>query len=279
MRPRLFLIACALFAASTGTVSCGSQSGDPHSNNGVPNVGGRDKRIREIGDPTLEGHAAFVSTTQPVSGAVVIAVDSFDETQNGKGTGTVYVQDIGATKDTPYAGISLFGTTYSPGNLAVAPGDVLDLRGEYQENQRIPSTPPVIFAPGAVLPQMALPVATFRYETQQPEPIDIDIADLTDYAKARRWFGMLVRVKNITIPNTPFAGTTGRLSIDLPPAIQAAANACDLPFPKTASLVNDLMDLGALQIKKDTKIAEIVGVVGFFCNFKLVPRSSADIKL
>lgn len=273
------MTACVTVAAAFLQLSCGTQSGDPHSDGGIPPVGGRLKKVRDVADPTVEGHLALVDTTQPISGAVVIAVDGFDETQNGKGTGTVYVQDIGATKETPYSGISLFGTTYSPGNLAVAPGDVLDLRGEYQENQQIPSTPPVIFAKGAVLPQIALPIATFRYETQQPEPIDIDLADLTDYNKARRWFGMLVRVKNIVIPNAPFAGTTGRLSIDLPPAIPAAANACDMPFPKTASLVNDLMDVAALGIKKDTRIAEIVGVVGYFCNFKLAPRSKADIKL
>jgi hypothetical protein len=258
---------------------CSSRTGDPAAANGPPPAGGRDLRVSDVGDPNKEGHADLVSTTQAISGAVVIAVDAFDETQNGKGTGTVYVQDIGANKDTPYSGISLFATTFSPGNLAVAPGDVLDLRGEYQENQQIPSTPPVIFAPGAVLPQIAQATATFRYETQQPEPIDIDVADLADYTKARRWFGMLVRVRDIVVAKDPFTGATGRVSIDLPPAIQTASTACDTPFPKSASLVNDLFDLAAMGIKKDTKIASVVGVVGYFCNFKLAPRSKADVTL
>lgn len=271
------MIPCALACSSLG--ACSSETGDPPVAKGAPPPGGKDLRVRDVADPSKEGHAALVSTTQSISGAIVIAVDQYDETKNGKGTGTVYVQDIGATKETPYSGISLFATTFSPGNLAVAPGDVLDLRGEYQENQQIPSTPPVIFAKDAVLPQIAQATAKFRYETQQPEPIDIDLADLTDYAKARRWFGMLVRVRDVTIAKDPFVGSTGRLSIDLPPAITTASTACDTPFPKSASLVNDLMDVGALGIKKDMKIASIVGVVGYFCNFKLAPRSKADIKL
>lgn len=260
-------------------VSCSSQTGDPPVANGAPAVGGKDLRVRDVADPTKDGHAALVSSTQAISGAVVVAVDAYDETKNGKGTGTVYVQDIGANKETPYSGISLFATTYSPGNLAVAPGDVLDLLGEYQENQQIPSTPPVVFAKDAVVPQIAQPTAKFRFETKQPEPIDIDIADLSDYAKARRWFGMLVRVTNVTLARDPFTGSSGRVSIDLPPAIQTASTSCDTPFPKSASLVNDLFDLGAMGLKKDQKIASVVGVVGYFCNFKLAPRSKADIKL
>lgn len=275
----LVVLALSGAAAVSSLTACGSQTGDPPTAKGAPPPGGKDLRVRDVADPGKEGHADLLSTTQAVSGAMIIAVDTYDETKNGKGTGTVYVQDIGATKDTPYSGIGLFATTFSPGNLAVAPGDVVDLRGQYQENQQIPSTPPVIFAPGAVLPQMAFSTATFRYETQQPEPIDIDLADLTDYAKGRRWLGMLVRVTNITIDKDPFVAGSGRVSIDLPPAIVNASTSCDTPFPKTASLVNDLFDLGAMDIKKGTTIASIVGVVSYFCSLKLAPRSVADIKL
>jgi hypothetical protein len=274
------LLAPAL-ALALGTSGCSSQTGDPPSPNGAPPPGGVALRVRDVADPTRDGHAAKVSTTQSLSGAVVIAVDTFDETKNGKGTGTVYVQDLGATKDTPYSGISLFATTFSPGNLSVAPGDVLDLRGQYQENQEIPSKPPVVFALGAVLPQIAQATATFRFETREPEPVDIDATDLTDYAKARRWFGMLVRVKSLTLAADPYTGSTGRVSIDLPSAIPPpkGGSACDSPFPKAASLVNDLFDLGAMGLKRGDALASVVGVVGYFCNFKLAPRSKADIKL
>jgi hypothetical protein len=255
--------------------ACGTQSGDPHSNNGAPPPGGTDLRIRDLVDPSKEGHADLVSTTQAVSGAVVIAVDTYDETNDGKGTGTVYVQDLGAKKETPYSGISLFATTFSPGNLAVAPGDVLDLRGQYQENQQIPSKPPVIFPPGALLVQLTQPTATFRFETQVPEPVDIDAAELSDYAKARQWIGMLVRINHVVIPTDPFDAASGRFSIDLS---LPKTTACDAPFPRPASLVNDLFDLKSLGLKNGDKIASITGVVGFFCNVKLAPRSAADVQ-
>ena len=62
-------------------------------------------------------------------------VDDFDETHNGKSRGTIFVQDadIGA----PYSGISLYSPTYVPANLRLAPGDVLDMNGQYVEQQTI----------------------------------------------------------------------------------------------------------------------------------------------
>jgi hypothetical protein len=269
-----FAIPC-LFALA----ACSSQTGDPPTANGVPNAGGKDLRIRDITDPSLPGHAERVSTTQAVSGAVVIAVDTFDETHDGKGIGAIYVQDIGATKETPYAGINLFAPSFNPGNLRVSPGDVLDMRGQYQENTRIPSTPPIIFAPGAVLSQLAQPISTFRYETRIPDPIDIDLADLTDFTKGRRWLGMLVRVKDVTAARDTFVATSGRASIDLQPLAQGASTACDGPFPKPAQLVNDLLNLEPFNLKQGSKIKSITGVVGFFCSIKIAPRSQADIQL
>jgi hypothetical protein len=255
--------------------SCGSAEGDPHSNDGVPPVGGKDKRIRDVADPGVEGHAGLVKTTQSVSGAIVIAVDAFDETQNGRSAGTIYVQDLGSKE--PYSGITLFAPTFNPGNLAVSPGDVLDLRGQYTESTTIGTT--VTFAPGSVLPQISQPVATFRYETKVPDPVDIDVADLADFTKGRRWLGMLVRVKNITLEADAKNDKNLRVAVDLTPKPQGATNSCTAPFPKPASLTNDLFDLAAMGLTQGTTIKSIVGVVGFFCNLKLAPRSKADLEL
>jgi hypothetical protein len=262
------------FALFAFCACSGTEGGDPHSNNGVPKVSGKEKRIRDIGDPAAEGHKELVKTTQAISGAVVIAVDSFDETQNGKGTGTIYVQDIGSEE--PYSGISLFAPSFNPGNLNVSPGDVLDMRGQYQENEKIGST--AIFPPGAVLPQIAQPVATFRYETAVPKPKDIPITDLTDYAKGRRWIGMLVRVTGAELFRDAENDMNGRVAVDLTPKVAGALNKCEAPFPKPPSLTNDLFDVASLKLTAGTKPSVLIGVVGFFCNFKLAPRSQADIK-
>lgn len=258
-------------------LSCGSEQGDPHSQNGIPPPNGKDKRIQDINNPTAPGHAELVGGTHTVSGVVVIAVDEFDEAQSGKSAGTVYVQDLGSNE--PYSGISLFGPSFNPGNLRVGPGDVLDLRGEYQENAQIPSSPPVVFTPGAPLPQMNRPTATFRFETAVPQPRDIKVEDLADYAQGRKWIGMLVRISDVTLYED--AGRTeenkGRLAVDLLPRPAGGDNKCDSPFPKIPEMTNDLFDVGSLAMRKNQKLKSITGVVGYFCSIKIAPRSAADI--
>ena len=270
MRLASFLLVVGALAA------CGSESGDPPSPAGAPPAGGKGKRIRELADPTLPGHETIVNTTQSVSGAVVIAVDTYDEQNDGKGTGDVYVEDIGATKDTPYAGINLFAPSFSPGNLAVSPGDVLDMRGTYQENALIPSKPPIVFPPGSLLVQLSQPNATFRYETTVPQPVDIDLADLADFQKGRRWIGMLVRVKNITALDDTFVATKGRATTDITPQPAAGFVFCG-PNP-AATLVNALYPTQSLNLKTGDKLKSVTGVVLFFCNLQLAPRSAADIE-
>lgn len=240
-------------------------------NGGIPPAGGKDKRISDISDPTAPGHALMVSTTQSVSGAVVLAVDKYDETTDGKSLGTIYVQDVGATK--PYSGITLYAPTFNPGNLSISSGDVLDMRGQYAEITSIGAT--VTFAPGTFLPQMAKPVATFRFETRVPDPVDIDVADLADFTKGRQWMGMLVRVKNITLSADAVADAKGRVNVSLTSGSSAK---CTAPFPKPPSLTNALFDLASLNLKQGTKLTSIVGLVDFFCNLQLAPRSEADIQ-
>lgn len=261
------LVVLASFAS---LAACGTQAGDPHSNAGVPPPGGKDLRIKDVGDPSVPAHKDYLAGPVAISGAMVIAVDKFDETANGKSTGTIYVQDLGS-KD-PFSGITLFAPSFNPGNLSVGPGDVLDLNGQYTEAQTIGST--VTFAPGSVLPQISKPVATFRYETQVPDPVDIDVNDLADFTKGRRWMGMLVRVKDITLSADAINDKNGRVSVNL---TAGNGGSCTTPFPKPPSLVNALFDIDGLGLKAGTKISSLTGVVGFFCNLQLAPRTPADI--
>lgn len=276
-------------------LSCSSQKGDPHSSSEPPLPSGRDKRISEIADPNLPEHASYVQNQVAVSGATVVAVDTYDETGNGKSVGTIYVQDLGvgaacaSSADcgagldcqsgrcaAPYSGTSLYSPTFIPGNLRVGAGDVLDLRGLYQENQNIGTAK---FAPGAVLPQLAKPTATFRLELdKQPEPVDIDVEDLADYAKGRRWLNMLVRVKNVELQGDVSLSnlSSGRLSVNLTKP-KGGATACDAPFPKTPTMTNELFEAGQLEIASGTTLKSLTGIVTFFCSLHIAPRSPADI--
>lgn len=263
-----------LFCACAAT-ACGSQTGDPPAD---PTPSSDGKRIRDLRDPSAPDrpkHNDIVS----VKNAVVVAVDTHDETGSGD-RGGIFVADV--DNPGPWSGIGVFAPTFVPGNLRVAPGDVLELRGQYQENERIGAN--VTFASGAVLPQLARPIATFLYEHKTPEPIVIeDVNDLSDYAKAAQWIGMLVRVKNVTLLDDLFVSSnSGRgnapISQPLPGPDDPLPIPCDKPFPKAASLVNELMPLDPAQLTSGRRFSSITGIVTYFCNFHLAPRSPADFE-
>lgn len=265
--------------------SCDSEQGDPPSPSVVPPPAGKDRRIHEIRDPGSPSKAAHESTVA-VSGAVVIAVDQFDETRNGRSSGTIYVQDLGSQQ--PYSGISLFNPSFIPGNLRVGAGDALDLRGVFQENQTLP----IEFAPGAFLVQLSNAIGTFRFDATVPPPVEIKLEELGDYATGSKWLNMLVTVKDVTIQGTPF-GSAGRQSWGLLPEAEGADRTCTAPFvvqpgadgiktfSKPPTLVNELMDLGPQteSLKPGTVIKSLTGVVTFFCNLHIAPRNANDIVL
>ena len=272
---RQFALLAAAALAVLFSAGCSGQTGDPPVSKGIPAPGGKDLRLRDVGNPLLPRHAEFLTSSPSISGVIVTAVDTYDETENGKGTGTLYVQDIGAAE--PYSGMSLFATTFNPGNLRVSVGDVLDLHGEYQEARD--RGPNAIFPKDSVQAQIAFATASFRYETRAPQPLDLKLADLMDFANGRRWIGMLVRLTDVTAAGEMYTAASGRASIDIAPSGSGAVTGCNAPFPKAPQIVNDLMDLKPLNLKTGSKLKSVVGVVGFFCTIHLAPRSLADVKL
>jgi hypothetical protein len=264
-----------LFATSGlgALASCGNTDyGDQPTQAFIPPPAGSGNSIRDIADPASKVKADD-KTDVSVTGAIVVAVDNYDETLNGKSSGTIYVADLGSKL--PYSGISLFQPTFVPADLKPGPGDTLDLAGQYQKNQTLP----VPFATGATLDQIAKPVATFRFEANVTAPVDVDINELADYDKGRKWLNMLIRVQNVTLQRDAIAANAGaRVSSTLLPDTGTGAKCTD-PFPKAPALVNELMDLNPLQLKQGTVIKSLVGVVTFFCNLHIAPRTAADVQL
>jgi len=236
---------------------CGSSDGDPHAVD-KPSALGNGKRVRDVVDPA----AGLAGADVIVTAAEVTAVDTFDETRNGKSRGTVFVQDV--SSHAAYSGVSLYSPTFIPANLRVGAGDVLDLNGQYTENASIGTHQ---FPRGQVLPQLSKPTATFRYEFAPAEPTVIDVNDLADYAKGRAWMNMLVRVENVEIPDALFDDGSGRLTAHL------TKNTTLLSSPV---LTNELVDLPKDFIKPGT-YRSIVGVVTYFDQLHLSPRSLEDI--
>jgi hypothetical protein len=254
--------AATIASCLAATTACSAPPGDDL----VPPApgAGRDpeRTVQATMDPTRPNHPAS-KTQVNVTDAVVIHQDTFDEVGNGSSRGTIYVQDLDSAA--PYSGISLFAPVFVPANLRVAPGDVLNLSGEYQENTSIGTA---VFPEGHVLSQLARPKATFRYEYKLPDPVDIDAADLKDFAVGRRWMGMLVRVKNVTL-GPPREDNSRRVTY---------------PITDDTTRNGPVMSNEFFPLKKDTftqgtQLKELVGVVTYFFNLKVAPRSASDIVL
>jgi hypothetical protein len=231
------------------------------------NALGTGERLRDIQNPASPSYDGAGGTVT-VSSVVVTAVDTFDETANGKSAGTIFVQDV--DQSAPYAGVSLYSPTFIPGNLRLAPGDVINMTGQYVEETTIGTT--VTFPAGTFLPQMSKPQVTQAFETQVPTPVLIQLTDLDDFVSTgRQWVGMLVTIQNVT-PGT-LANNKGRVTAPLD-------GVTDGP-----EINNELFDLQTWtgsntsnSFPPGTTFKSITGVVDFFYNLFICPRSMADLQ-
>lgn len=215
-------------------------------------------RIREVQAPGTPS-SPNAGATLTVTSAVVTAIDTFDETKDGKSRDTIYLQD--ADQAVALSGISLFSPSYQPSNLRLFAGDVVDIHGEYVELHKLGTT--VDFG-AAFLPQFAQPNVIFRTETTKlPAPVTIDITDLFDFNKGRRWIGMLVTAKDVTV----LAGVASKGRVTYPLSSGQG----------TPAISNELYDLQANAIADGATLKSITGIVTFFFNLKIAPRSAADI--
>lgn len=246
------------FLVSLPVVACGSRDGD-QGQQVKPNPVGTGVHIRDVVDPSKNMNGATVN----ISGAVVLTIDTYDETQDGKSRGTVFVQDIGS--QAPYSGTSLYSPTFVPSSLRPVPGDTLDLLGQYVTESQIGTA---VFNPGEVLPQISKPTATFRYEYKTPDPLVIDVNDLSDYGKGYQWENMLVTVKNVSVCDGA-TNSKGRVTFPI-------GSTCNQGVGATV-VSNELMPINESSIVPGTNYESITGIATWFFNFHIAPRSQADL--
>jgi hypothetical protein len=204
--------------------------------------------------------------TLSAKGVVVTGIDQFDETGDGKSIGNIYVQDPkqDGAKGTPYSGLTLFQTQLVPSDLPLQPGDGVDISGEYQP---FPGPGTTLFP--VTLPEMVKGSLTLSSEARPPEPVDITLDDLKDQKAGMAYVGRLVRMKNVvisgafTIPRheAPIDGTTSATGAV---AVMAAQ----------FFYVDDPKGFGATN---GSHYTAVVGVLNYFFNFKLCPRTPEDI--
>ena len=226
-----------------------------------------------MGPATWENlkNSSSVNCTEPpdtaviVSGVTVVAIDTFDETHDGKSAGTIYVEDT-SCGGKPYSGIQVFNAGFSPPNLRLAAGDVVDMNGNYEEFIG-PSVG--YFGDCQTLPEFT-GTLLFRFDSLGlPTPVEITVADMIGYDNGRRYLGMLVRVKKVTLSA---AGTNseGRFHRGDRRRDDRGGHARDRQRSSTTSRTT------APRSPRGRASASVTGIVTYFYKFHISPRSPAD---
>lgn len=256
----------------------GSQGGDTVTR-GDASVTGNGYKLSDLNNPA--NPTPSPDQDIEVTGLSVLAVDNYDETKDGKSQGDIYVEDLvdpKATTDTladGWHGVEVFAPSFNPPDLRVAPGDVVDIRGRYQLFAGPSTYPfPTLTVDGGtvqeVLPELVGGTISLRFEYKVPDPVTIDVNDLGNYFTGHKWLGMLVKVENVTLAAAGKADTKGRYSAQLTATVDKTVGA--------PTVTNALFDLGdaKLPMAAGTKYKSIVGIVQYFQNYSIAPRSAQD---
>jgi hypothetical protein len=266
--PFLFFLAAPL------VVACGGGNGDAPSIPSASEYGDGSRIADLVGEATwLDPEDADSARCSPppsrsvyVTGLTLVAIDRFDETGEGA-QGNFYAQDT-AVEPVAYTGMTVFQPSFSPPDLRLAPGDVVDLSGALIEFLG-PSVGKFGFC--RTLPEIN-GTMSFRFEGGSVEPTPVPLEELRSYQAARKYIGMLVRVEGVSIAGEP-SSSSGRYTA----SINVGAG---VPFSDVPKISNELYDLEAEgpALTAGTSFRAVTGVLTYFYGFKVVPRSPADFE-
>jgi hypothetical protein len=242
------------------TSACSSGGGDLNQLFEKPKPVGAPIAAAAPGSPT----AIADGQTIKAQGVVVTAVDTYDETKDGKGVGDIYVQDPiqSGAKGTPWSGLKLYRPSKNPPDLDLVPGHGVDLEGAYAILAGPPGSTP--FDAGLVLVEAVTPTVTLTFEGRPPAPIDLTYDDVKDPKVAQQYQSRLVRFKNVKL-TTDFTGKRLEAKTDGPFGMAAKF------FP--------IHETPGLNAKSGTTFKSVTGIFDFFYSYKLCPRSAADVEL
>ncbi len=278
MRASTFKHGAAFLAFLTTAIVCGCSSGggDPLSDPPA-NVYGTGSRLHElVSDATWydPADADAVNCAYPkdrginVTGVTITAIDRYDETGDAA-EGNFYVQDS-LLEPVPFSGMTVFEPTFSPPDLRLVEGDVVDVFGLLSEFPGPSGSP---FSYCKTLPEIT-GAMELRFEGGSISPRPIAVSELASYPTARPLVGMLVTVEDVTLFADPYEDSSNRYSVRLD--VGGGVLEQDLP-----TITNELFDLKSdgPELKKGAVLKRVTGVVTFFFNMHIAPRSAADIEL
>lgn len=261
-----------LAAASASLAACGGGNGDAPLTPIADEYGGGARIAELVGDATWldpSDKGSFRCNPPPdrrvhVTGATVIAIDRFDETGEGD-RGNFYIQDSGGEPGA-YAGMTVYRPSFTPPDLRLSPGDVVDVTGVLTEFLGPPSGR---FEHCRTLPEIG-GTLSLRFENGDVEPTLVPLDDLLRYETARPYIGMLVRVEDVVIAGEP-SRNEGRFSASLDVG-------AGVPAPDVPKISNELYDLDAEGplLEAGASFEAVTGVLTYFYGFRIAPRSPAD---
>jgi hypothetical protein len=261
--------------------ACGGAAGDqPTASDGDP-LGSCGRLSTTIGDatwldPVKEPTACTArpaDRTVCLSGLTVLALDTFDEVGDGSARGNYYLEDT-SEDPAPYSGVTIYRPSFSPPDLRLIQGDVVDFFGSLQEFIGPTSTSETGFNYCRTLPELG-GALTLRFDSRDAVPPKVIPLDaLKSYVTARPYVGMLVKVLNPQLGPEGAKTSNGRYSAAFD--VGALPDVADLPY-----VTNELFDMAAEgpPMPGGTKFKSITGIVTYFYSFHIAPRSAADIEL
>jgi hypothetical protein len=139
---------------------------------------------------------------------------------------------------------------------------VVDVTGQYEE---LVGPPTGAFGQCQTLPQLA-GTADLRFDRTVPPPVVITPADLSSYDRARQYLSMLVTVTNVVIA-ADGVEKNGRYNAGVV-----------IPGGGTTWQIDDeLFDLPhQMPLHQGDTFTSVTGIVTYFYDFHLAPRSVAD---
>jgi hypothetical protein len=302
--PRRILSCLILLGAATPLTGCGTGGGgDPSPKPTADQYGTCPRLSSLIAAPTWENLSDKSSDgcNYPpdqnvcLSGLTLTAIDTFDETGTGA-VGDYYVEDT-VDDPPPNSGSTIFGPSFSPPDLRLFNGDVVDFLGSLSEFAG-PSSPNQ-FSYCRTLPELEGTVS-FRFDGNGTlAPKTIAFTDLLtgkpgavppqeiSYASARGWLGMLVRLEEVDLAAADASCTNlptgcrytaeflGGLDAKGQPTGIAGVGLSDIP-----AIANELYDIknDGPDLSTPKHFKSITGVVTYFYGFHLDPRSPADFE-
>lgn len=272
------LLFAALFLGACGSGGEGDQPSKPTANM----LGSCGRLVKTIGPATWlepEKESTECAAIPPdrhvcLSGLTVVAIDRFDETGDGKSSGNYFVEDTSATPP-PFAGVMVYRPSFSPPDLRLNPGDVVDFLGSLMEFRGPRSSSASGFGFCRTLPELS-GALSFRFDnTLALPPKVIPIADLKSYETGRPYLGMLVKILEPQLnPEGASLSSSGRYTAALD--VGAIADVADVPY-----VTNELFDMQAEgpPMPGGAAFKSITGIVTYFYGFHVAPRSAADFEL